>query len=107
MADQYSAQLEARLRRLEVQLRLSRWGFLVVVAALVAATGFTNVKATGPTRASQATVEAREFVIRDDAGQALFYVGPEKDGVVLLIRDHNGRVTARLPATTEIRPAGQ
>ena len=106
MADEYTAQLEARLRRLEAQQRLSRWGLLVVVAALVAGAGVTKVKATGPTKPSQATVEAREFIIRGDAGQPLFYVGPEKDGVVLLIRDHTGRVTARLPATTEIRPAG-
>jgi hypothetical protein len=52
------------------------------------------------------SIEAREFMIKDpSSGQLLFYVGPEADGIVLFLRDREGRVTARLPLKHEIIPA--
>jgi hypothetical protein len=108
MADDRIAELEARIRALESERRRGRLQWLGTGLGALALAVLTGFGALGVARAQSSpakqTVEAREFIIRDVSGEIAFYVGPEKDGVVLFLRDRNGRVTARLPFTTELIP---
>ena len=73
--------------------------FVVSAAAVSAVLGRAQAQEQAPR-----SIEAREFVIRDEAGRTVFYVGREQDEVVLLLRDSQGRVVARLPYVTTVMP---
>lgn len=107
MSDRWVSDLEARIERLESERRKLLWCVCLGFVMLVGAVAFTGAKVVAAGKASSGTVEAREFLMRDESGQLLFYVGPEGNGAVLIMRDHSGQVTARLPMTAELKPVAR
>jgi streptogramin lyase len=107
MVEARVAGLERRVQALEAERRRWRRSSLAswLVAAVAVAVGAAAYVAKADDGSAGASIEAREFMIKDSAtGELLFYVGPEDDGAVLFLKDRQGRITARLPFKREIVP---
>ena len=106
MAEDQIAQIEARISAMESERRRYRLSMTLALLSLTIVSSLGAFEA-GKAERGPRTIEGREFIIRGGSGQTLFYVGPEKDGVVLVIRDQTGRITARLPQTPGFVPLSQ
>ena len=107
MTQDQVAQLEARVGVLEFERRRDRLVMKLGVVVMAIGASIGALGAARTTRVAQTIEARREFMIRSETGDVLFRVGPEKDGMVLVLRDYTGRVTARLPLKTELSPLTQ